>query len=1426
MRSRRWLSVVIVVLMVLTTVDITAFAQSVENTLQISSEVGEDVMTEEATNVKTSSNEEVTVLQSSVLSNPRIENGVTTWDCVWFGQYWQNDTNGDGTADVSDEKEPIKWRVLNVENDVAMLISDQIITYRSWNGYTADSTWDTSGIRRWLNSYSDNDGTMTNSGFLYESFSDYEKTLITVKRDDQVTLLELDDVSNANYGFIDDNARKAVHTNFAAYVKSQDSRWSNLINKWWLNSRVGTYDCRYVQDTGTVYNGSGYGVDHIFGIRPVLFLDVSQGGYLYAGTVTSTDIVDESKGESEKIELDKTLDEYIISEVQKYCVSPQYFTLFHRIIDSDFSRDEKLRSLNMLFNCYGITDIGEGIQFTSDATAYQRDFLYLTTNDCYCSYNFSAWLHSSDANAIAARSALYSSSLIYNYELWDYMDISTYVTGDYPGVEKCKSVLLKIMEFDSENIVNSSVDNSKQILNACENLIKLNGVLDDTLMEDFKKAKTDEEARKAMEAMVEKIIADGGVVGENTVYIAADGIAEAMDYSAPVIEFVGVTAETVVDFIYLEQDIQRYKKYSNFLNTVATNPDVSADLRLAANQILDEMNNGYFALIDDVMCEYFDILYDVTDDLVYGDEGGIVKAILKESGTELVKPDVIPLGDALTTIKLAAYISNMFVDMGSFVKEVAYTQAYAELGVLYSIKLNEDRSLFIENPTAENAWKFFEDYTMLWHIRYLGEQQYVKMQEVDFGNILTFDPITKIKSSGYSFKKEVADSICENLDQCRFTIASQYEIPASVQYIKKAVIHCPVDVYVYAEDGTCIAVLKDGVESDVTNEYGRFVVVYDQFTGEYIKVICQSTDAKLTTKLQAVDTGMVDYESNDGTIISSFDKVVVEKDDVVEINDDQYKVVNAEGVVQETAKLTENNINEYVPIESVQLDTSELIMQCGDTKLVSVKAVPENATNRTVEWYSLDTSVATVDNGVITAQKAGATTIYVKVADADSLIYEIPVTVKETYSITVTAGDNGKITPTESVSVKEGESKTFTITADSGYHIKDVKVNGTSVGAVTSYTFSNIKSNCTIEAIFEKDANTYTVKYNANSSTATGSMKSQVITYGSGTKLTANSFVNKGFTFAGWNTKADGTGTAYADKVDGSKIINESGKTVTLYAQWVLNKPYKIVNVVSGIHVYWTAVEGVSKYGLWRSENGINGTYKWIANPTVAHFTDTKVESGKTYYYKVTVLNTDTNVHSAKSEAIGNTYVGTPDITFRANSAYGVRLGWNKISGATGYAIYRKPYDGDTWVRVTTIKGNSTFTWTDSSVKTNNGTVYKYTIRALAGSDMKTLSGCRSTGRTMARLTSRTLNSAVKTSATSIKCNWTTTTICDGYEVRFMVGSNVYKTFTVGNYKTGAKTFTGLKAGQTYKVQVRSYKKVEGVGTFYSAWSTEKMVQL
>jgi Glycosyl hydrolase family 48/Secretion system C-terminal sorting domain/Divergent InlB B-repeat domain len=81
----------------------------------------------------------------------------------------------------------------------------------------------------------------------------------------------------------------------------------------------------------------------------------------------------------------------------------------------------------------------------------------------------------------------------------------------------------------------------------------------------------------------------------------------------------------------------------------------------------------------------------------------------------------------------------------------------------------------------------------------------------------------------------------------------------------------------------------------------------------------------------------------------------------------------------------------------------------------------------------------------------------------------ISATFKATTSpvITASAGANGTISPTGAVSVPSGTNKTFTITPNAGFQIDAVLVNGTSVGAVATYTFTNVVANQTISATFK-----------------------------------------------------------------------------------------------------------------------------------------------------------------------------------------------------------------------------------------------------------------------------------------------------------------------------------------------------------------------
>ena len=110
-----------------------------------------------------------------------------------------------------------------------------------------------------------------------------------------------------------------------------------------------------------------------------------------------------------------------------------------------------------------------------------------------------------------------------------------------------------------------------------------------------------------------------------------------------------------------------------------------------------------------------------------------------------------------------------------------------------------------------------------------------------------------------------------------------------------------------------------------------------------------------------------------------------------------------------------------------------------------------------------------VVSGTITlADSMRETTTFTMPAEAVSVKanYEvIPVT---EYTITSTTGANGSISPSGTVKVVSGGSQTFTITPATGYEIDTLKVDGSAVSSVTSYTFNNVDKAHTIEATFKK----------------------------------------------------------------------------------------------------------------------------------------------------------------------------------------------------------------------------------------------------------------------------------------------------------------------------------------------------------------------
>ena len=160
--------------------------------------------------------------------------------------------------------------------------------------------------------------------------------------------------------------------------------------------------------------------------------------------------------------------------------------------------------------------------------------------------------------------------------------------------------------------------------------------------------------------------------------------------------------------------------------------------------------------------------------------------------------------------------------------------------------------------------------------------------------------------------------------------------------------------------------------------------------------------------------------------------------------------------------------------------------------------------------------------------------------------FETPITAEKIVSIADNHTINAKWT---------GGTITLPSTTRTGYIFRGWYSDEQYKNEVTNST--QITSNTTLYAKWE--AIKYTVKYNSNkpetaSSVITGTTEDSVHTYDEEKPLTKNGYSLTGWTFTGWNTVANGTGTGYSDE---ASVVNQTatnGATITLYAQWKANR--------------------------------------------------------------------------------------------------------------------------------------------------------------------------------------------------------------------------------------------------------------------------------
>ena len=181
----------------------------------------------------------------------------------------------------------------------------------------------------------------------------------------------------------------------------------------------------------------------------------------------------------------------------------------------------------------------------------------------------------------------------------------------------------------------------------------------------------------------------------------------------------------------------------------------------------------------------------------------------------------------------------------------------------------------------------------------------------------------------------------------------------------------------------------------------------------------------------------------------------------------------------------------------------------------------------------------------------------------------------------------------------------------------------------------------------------------------------------------------------------------------------------------------------------------------------------------------------------------------------------TAKITTVANATSYMTVSWNKVNKASGYYVYRST-NGKKFTKIATVKSASTVKYNDKKA-TKNGQKYVYKVVTYYNGN-QTVSSADSSVKTGYRLSTMKVLSLTNKKGKKAYIKWTKNSKSTGYQIKYVTGKSKAKTVKASS-KAKTKTISKLKKGKTYKVRIRSYKKVSNV-TYYSAWSKQKSVKI
>lgn len=271
----------------------------------------------------------------------------------------------------------------------------------------------------------------------------------------------------------------------------------------------------------------------------------------------------------------------------------------------------------------------------------------------------------------------------------------------------------------------------------------------------------------------------------------------------------------------------------------------------------------------------------------------------------------------------------------------------------------------------------------------------------------------------------------------------------------------------------------------------------------------------------------------------------------------------------------------------------------------------------------------------------------------------------------------------------------------------------------------------------------------------------------------------------------------------------------------------------NSVKVAWGAVSEASGYRIYRSDKATGGWSKLIdiTNGKTVSYKDTNLTTGKTYYYTVrsfVSVNGEKIFGSYSNTGVAGTPIpSTPKISsVQVKGAKQIALTWNKISGASGYRVYRSTKASSGFASIAVIKNGATVTYTDSTAIP--GTQYYYTIRAYTTVDGKNVYSNYVSPGTAGKtsISAPKISSATATGYNQISLKWNKKTGVDGYIIYRKVKSGSWT--NIKNIKSGSTTAyvdNTAKYNTEYYYTIRAYVTINGknyLSTYYTAGTMGK----